>query len=194
MASNNNATLTRQVFETSRLLEFFSEKELNMQIGHNSNRWAIALVKELVDNSLDACESAGILPDIAICLDNDSVTVSDNGPGLPAKVLERSLDYSVRVSTNNGYVSPTRGQMGNALKCVWAAPYVATGTQGRVDVHTGGTIYTINVTLDRIAQAPKIEVEETPTIVKNGTSVKMHWPDVAIGIWSLRKTTIFTIP
>lgn len=173
------ATLDRQVFETSRLLEFFSEKELSMQIGHDRHSWPLALVKELIDNSLDACEGANILPEIAICLDRDSVTVSDNGPGLPAKVIERSLDYSVRVSTNNGYISPTRGQLGNALKCVWAAPYIATGTHGRVDVHTGNTIYAINVSLDRIAQAPRIEVEETLTFVRNGTSVKMCWPNVA---------------
>lgn len=179
------ATLNRQTFETSRLLEFFSEKELNMQIGHYRQKWPIALAKELIDNALDACESAGVLPEIAICLDQDSLTIGDNGPGLPVKVIERSLDYAVRVSTNNGYVSPTRGQMGNALKCVWAAPYVATGTRGRVDVHTGGTIYTINVTLDRIAQAPKIDVEEKTTFVKNGTSVKVYWPNVA---WYLEPT------
>lgn len=181
------ATLNRQVFETSRLLEFFSEKELTMQIGHDRPKWAIALARELIDNALDACESAGILPDIAVCLDNDSLTISDNGPGLPVKVIERSLDYAVRVSTNNGYVSPTRGQMGNALKCVWAAPYVATGTHGRVDVHTGNTIYTINVTLDRIAQAPQIDIEEKTAFVKNGTSIKMYWPNVA---WYLESARI----
>ena len=38
--------------------------------------------------------------------------------------LERSLDYLVRVSDKAHYVSPSRGQLGNALKCVWAAPYV----------------------------------------------------------------------
>ena len=31
--------LKRTTFETSRLLEFFTEKELQMQIGHPRERW-----------------------------------------------------------------------------------------------------------------------------------------------------------
>jgi len=46
------AKLERQVFETSRELEFFSEKELMMQIGYDQHRWPIALLKELIDNAL----------------------------------------------------------------------------------------------------------------------------------------------
>ncbi|MBD3343290.1 MAG: hypothetical protein GF353_29610, partial [Candidatus Lokiarchaeota archaeon] len=50
--------LNRTTFETSREMEFFTEKELRMQIGFSKEKWPVALVKELVDNSLDACESA----------------------------------------------------------------------------------------------------------------------------------------
>lgn len=47
-------TLNRTAFETSRLMEFFSEKELTLQIGLTRDQWAQALFKELLDNSLDA--------------------------------------------------------------------------------------------------------------------------------------------
>ena len=60
------AKLERQVFETSRELEFFSEKELMMQIGYDQDRWPVALLKELIDNALDACEVAGIAPEIEV--------------------------------------------------------------------------------------------------------------------------------
>ena len=40
-------TLTRTTFQTSRLLEFFSEKELSRQIGFPKAQWPIALLKDL---------------------------------------------------------------------------------------------------------------------------------------------------
>jgi DNA topoisomerase VI subunit B len=53
------AVLEREVFSLSRLLEFFTEKELAMQISFGRAGWAIALLKELIDNALDACEMTG---------------------------------------------------------------------------------------------------------------------------------------
>jgi DNA topoisomerase-6 subunit B len=174
-------TLNRTTFTTNRALEFFSEKELQMQIGHSRPFWPIVLVKELIDNALDACEQAGIAPKITVTVERDAVLVQDNGPGLPASTLTRSLDYMVRVSDKAHYVSPTRGQLGNALKCVWAAPFVVSGAHGCVEVITGGTAHTIDVRLDRIKQEPLITHTTSPDgIVKSGTLVKMHWPQIAM--------------
>lgn len=173
------ATLTRTTFTTSRVLEFFTEKELQMQIGYEAAVWPLALTKEVIDNALDACETAGILPEIAVTVTPDTITVRDNGPGLPEATLRRSLDYLIRVSDKSYYVSPTRGQLGNALKCVWAAPFVATGERGRVDVVTGGACFRIDVTLDRIAQAPRLDLASGPGDVTIGTEITLHWPEVA---------------
>jgi hypothetical protein len=74
--------LERTTFETRRLLEFFSENELAMQMGCPTEHWPIALLKEVIDNSLDACEIAGLLPDIAITLEPDALSRSQSGaPG-----------------------------------------------------------------------------------------------------------------
>ncbi len=171
--------LERSTFETSRLLEFFSEKELALQIGFARAQWPIALLKELMDNALDASEIAGVLPDIAITLEPDALSIRDNDPGLPVATLERSLDYLVRVSDKVYYVSPSRGQLGNALKCVWAAPYMARGEAGYVEVTTGGITHRIAVSLDRIAQQPDLRQLTLPDgIVKNGTLVKLVWPGI----------------
>jgi hypothetical protein len=91
-------TFTRTTFETSRLLEFFTEKELQMQIGHAKELWSIALLKELIDNALDACESVDRCPEIDVEIEVDLMRVRDNGPGLPLATLERSLDYAVSSS------------------------------------------------------------------------------------------------
>jgi hypothetical protein len=75
---------TRQTFVTSRLLDFFSEKELVAQIGHSKADWPLVAIKELLDNALDACEEAGIAPEITVTVAENSLSVQDNGPGLPA--------------------------------------------------------------------------------------------------------------
>jgi DNA topoisomerase VI subunit B len=174
-------TLERTAFSTSRLLEFFSETELTMQIGHPRHLWPLALMRELVDNALDACENAGTSPAIRVRVEPDAVSVADNGPGLPHHLLERSLDYTVRVSDKAHYVSPTRGQLGNALKCLWAAPFVADGTHGRVEIVTGAERHVVDVTLNRIAQEPQLQHQVFPAdgLVKTGTSVRLHWPAIA---------------
>lgn len=175
-----SATLQRATFATSRLLEFFSEKELSLQIGHDRDRWPLALAKELIDNGLDACETAGVPAQITVTVDKDALSIADNGPGLPAATIERSLDYAVRVSDKNHYVSPTRGQLGNALKCVWAAPFVASGEPGHVEILTAGRRHEVRVGLDRIAQSPTLQYAVgSDGRVKNGTLVRIHWPQIA---------------
>jgi DNA topoisomerase VI subunit B len=169
-------TLHRTTFETSRLLEYFSPKELSMQLGAEPPRWGLVLLKELVDNALDACETAGTAPHIHITLSPDGFVVEDNGPGLPASTIERSLDYRVRVSDKSYYISPTRGQLGNALKCLWAAPYVVNReSPGRVEVASQGVTHAIAVAVDQIAQDPKITHTVTEaTFVKIGTIVQVE--------------------
>jgi hypothetical protein len=58
--------LERTAFRTSRLLDFASAKELTAQTGHPPEDWPLVVVKELIDNALDACEEAGLAPEIAV--------------------------------------------------------------------------------------------------------------------------------
>ena len=96
--------LQRQTFRTSRALEFFSLKELALQTGHASDRWPEVILKELLDNSLDACEDTDTLPEITATITPDGLVVEDSGPGLPAGVVESILDFAVRVSSKDAYV------------------------------------------------------------------------------------------
>ena len=58
-----STTLERATFTTSRLLDFFSEKELTAQTGHGPAQWPLVILKELADNALDACEGVlGVSP------------------------------------------------------------------------------------------------------------------------------------
>jgi DNA topoisomerase VI subunit B len=123
-----NARLNRQTFSISRELEYFSEAELTTQTGYGKEHWWPGVIaKELIDNSLDACEQAGTPPRIEVNFEGDSLTVADNGPGLDPDVLERILDFRTRTTDKAAYVSPTRGAQGNAFKTVLAIPYVFGG-------------------------------------------------------------------
>jgi DNA topoisomerase VI subunit B len=176
---NMDKLLARTPFTTSRQLEFFTEQELAMQIGHDRPLWAAAVLKELIDNGLDACENSADRPHIEVIVEEDEFSVKDNGPGLPVETLKRSLDYNVRISDKVNYVSPTRGRLGNALKCLWAAPFVVDGRHGRVEVAARKTLHRVDVTLDAIGQAPKIDRTEEKSIVKTGTFFRVHWPEAA---------------
>ena len=174
-----NMELNRETFKQNRSLEFFSEKELSMQIGHSQQFWPIAILKELIDNSLDAAETAGILPDVEIKADGVALTIQDNGPGIPEKTIEQSMDYMIRVSDKNFYVAPSRGQLGNALKCLYAVPFVLNGNIGKVDIETGGKIHHIEISVDQIAQAPKLDHTIKDSSVKNGTLIKIYLSEIA---------------
>jgi hypothetical protein len=173
-------TAGRVAFTTSRALEFFSESELTTQMGYGKGLWPLVLIKELIDNPIDAGEIAAIKAiEIGVELQDASITVSDNGPGIPHKIIRGVLDYTVRISDKKHYVAPTRGQLGNALKCMIAVPFVATGKKSTVEIVTCRRRYTIKVELDRLAQKPKITCDITDAPREIGTILTIHWPEVA---------------
>src|SRR4051812_11928159 len=129
----------RETFRTSRLLDFANERELTAQIGHRPEQWPQVAVKELVDNSLDACEEAGVAPRIEVAIDHAGIRVVDNGPGIAADVVADILDFSVRVSSREAYVGPTRGAQGHALKTVLAMPFALDGEAAHVVIESQGT-------------------------------------------------------
>ena len=95
--------LERIVFRTSRLLDFVGQRELTAQIGHAVPEWPLVVLKELVDNTIDACEEAGVAPvivvEVSTVTGGAAITISDNGPGIAADTVVGILDYSVRVSS-----------------------------------------------------------------------------------------------
>src|SRR5437868_14907316 len=72
--------------------EFFT-KNRHLPGFDNPRKALLTCVKEAVDNALDACEEAGILPDVIVKLDaigdgpvsqatRFRITITDNGPGI----------------------------------------------------------------------------------------------------------------
>jgi len=54
--------MERTIFETPRAAEYFDARELQAQTGQPRYEFATVVLKELVDNALDAAETAGVAP------------------------------------------------------------------------------------------------------------------------------------
>ena len=103
------------------IAEFF---EKNKQIlGFDSPQKSLVMaVKEAVDNSLDACEEAMILPEINVVLervDRDEflLTVEDNGPGIVRKEVPKVFGQFLYGSRFYA-VRQTRGQQGIGISAI----------------------------------------------------------------------------
>jgi hypothetical protein len=171
--------LRRETFRTSRLLDFASEKELIAQIGHRPAQWPLVIVKELTDNALDAAEEADIAPEVSITIDKTGITVADNGLGLPAATVEGVLDFAVRVSSREAYVSPTRGAQGNALKTIVVIPFVRDGERGSVEIEARGVRHEIEMSVDRVCQEPVVSHRKAASKVERGTVIRVPWEDLS---------------
>jgi hypothetical protein len=70
------AILERTTFRTNRLLDFASEKELVSQSGHQKDTWPVVILKELVDNAIDASEEAGAPPVVTVTVDRTGTSLT----------------------------------------------------------------------------------------------------------------------
>jgi hypothetical protein len=176
--------ITRVPFTVSRLMEFCNKRELENQTAHDHREWPLVILKELVDNALDACEEAEIAPVISVAVDADTIVIEDNGPSIPVKTIDGVLDYSVRVSSREAYVSPTRGAQGNALKTILPMGYVLDRSEdacGRTLVEARGVAHRIEFSVDHIRQEPKIIRTTEPSSVLIGTRITVKLPKVDYG-------------
>ncbi len=87
---SNAETMAKAQKEIS-VSEFFA-KNRHLLGFDNPRKALLTTVKEAVDNSLDACEEAGILPEIWVRIDQTGkdrykVAVQDNGPGIVKKQI-----------------------------------------------------------------------------------------------------------
>src|SRR6516162_6790310 len=89
----------REHFTISRELEYFTADELTKQTSYGREEWWPGVIlKEPLDNALDAAEQAGVAPEIVVSFDGSRLEISDNGAGIPPEIVERLTDFSTRTS------------------------------------------------------------------------------------------------
>jgi DNA topoisomerase-6 subunit B len=120
--------------------EFF-EKNKHLLGFDSPTRGVITTIKEAVDNALDACEEAQVLPDIFISIKKVSndifrIIVEDNGPGIvPAQVpfVFGKLLYGSRFHQ----IRQTRGQQGIGISAAVLYAQLTSGVPTIVISRTG---------------------------------------------------------
>ncbi|PJB21197.1 MAG: DNA topoisomerase VI subunit B [Euryarchaeota archaeon CG_4_9_14_3_um_filter_38_12] len=161
--------------------EFF---ERNKQIlGFDSlTRAVLTSVKEGVDNALDACEEADILPDIFVSIqkvektrDEYTIVIEDNGPGIVkdqippifGKLLYGSRFYAIRQS---------RGQQGIGISAVVMYAQLTTGRPTKITskISEDRPAYQADLIIDTKKNKPEILREDTlHWDKKSGTKIEL---------------------
>jgi len=118
--------------------EFFA-KNRHLLGFDNPRKALLTTVKEAVDNSLDACEEAGILPDITVVIEDLQpdrpasakqsryrITVVDNGPGIVRKQVENVFGRLLFGSKFHR-LKMSRGQQGIGISAAGMYGLITTG-------------------------------------------------------------------
>jgi len=118
--------------------EFFA-KNRHLLGFDNPRKALLTTVKEAVDNSLDACEEAGILPDITVVIEDLQpdrgreskqsryrVTTVDNGPGIVRKQVENIFGRLLYGSKFHR-LKMSRGQQGIGISAAGMFGLITTG-------------------------------------------------------------------
>jgi hypothetical protein len=114
--------------------------------------------------------------------------MQDNGAGIKPRTVKSILDYTIRVSSREAYVSPTRGAQGNALKTILAMGYVLdredvggdAEAAGVTVIETRGVKHCIEFRVDHINNEPKISHITTPSLIDVETKITVKWPSVML--------------
>jgi DNA topoisomerase-6 subunit B len=166
--------------------EFFT-KNRHLLGFDNPRKALLTCVKEAVDNALDACEEAGILPDVVVKLEavdhaqasqatRFRVTITDNGPGIVrkqippifAKLLYGSKFHRLRMS---------RGQQGIGISAAGMYAQLTTGKPVQIISRTGprAAAHYFEVQIDTKKNEPRIlQEKQIDWEPPRGTQVSME--------------------
>ncbi|MEM4728523.1 MAG: DNA topoisomerase VI subunit B [Thermoplasmata archaeon] len=156
--------------------EFF---ERNKQLlGFDSpTRAMLTSVKEAVDNSLDACEEAGILPEILVEIHETgkgeyTVAVQDNGPGI-VKAQIPSVFGKLLYGSRFHAIRQSRGQQGIGISAVVMYAQLTTGKPTKVISKIGPDhpAQYMELILDTKKNAPEVLKQEV-----------ILWKDTSAGV------------
>lgn len=115
--------------------EFFARNR--HLLGFDNKRKALlTTIKEAVDNSIDACEEAGILPEISveiIDMENDRfrVIIEDNGPGIIKKQVP-SIFAKLLYGSKFHSLKQSRGQQGIGISASVMYGQLTTGRPSKI--------------------------------------------------------------
>jgi len=173
------ATLGAKQREIS-VAEFFT-KNRHLLGFDNPSKALLTAVKEAVDNALDACEEAGILPEIRVEIEALSetrfrLTVQDNGPGIVRTQVPRIFGKLLYGSKFHR-LRQSRGQQGIGISAAGMYGQLTTGKAMRIISRTGRgrAAHEFQVQIDTRRNEPKILLDrEIEWDHERGTRVELE--------------------
>jgi DNA topoisomerase-6 subunit B len=161
------------------IAEFF-EKNRQMLGFDSGARALVTAVKEAVDNALDACEEAGILPDIYVEIqdadDYYRLIVEDNGPGITKEQIPKifgKLLYGSRFHKRE----QNRGQQGIGISAAVLYSQLTSGKPAKITSRTHGSdeAQYFELIVDTDSNEPEIDVESTTSWDRpHGTRIELE--------------------
>src|SRR5689334_1002341 len=139
---------------------FLHPDRLPQKAGCPRDRLRAMILKELVDNALDAGATASLAQ-----VDPDTWIVADDGPGLDRERVLRLFAVKRPMISTKLLRRPTRGAIGNGLRVVTGGTLASRGT---LTVESRGARYVLDV--DR-ETGETLAVEEGESEVDSGTRV-----------------------
>jgi DNA topoisomerase-6 subunit B len=161
--------------------EFFT-KNRHLLGFDNPVKALLTAVKEAVDNSLDACEEAGILPDIAVEIreiaeDRYRLAVQDNGPGIVRNQVPRVFGQLLYGSKFHR-LRQSRGQQGIGISAAGMYGQLTTGKpvviRSRIARQKPAHHFEIQIDTRRNAPVVGIDQENEWEGVDHGTRVEIE--------------------
>ncbi len=159
--------------------EFFT-KNRHLLGFDNPQKALLTTVKEAVDNSLDACEEAGILPDIEVSIEEvgDSrfrVAIQDNGPGI-VKAQIPKIFGKLLYGSKFHRMKQQRGQQGIGISAAGMYGQLTTGRPVEITSRIGKKkpAQHFSITMDTKKNAPVWKERETEWEVDHGTRVAIE--------------------
>ncbi|HEX7880908.1 MAG TPA: DNA topoisomerase VI subunit B, partial [Candidatus Eisenbacteria bacterium] len=176
--SDARAMATRQ--REISVSEFFS-KNRHLLGFDNPAKALLTTIKEAVDNSLDACEEAGILPDLKIEIVELSetryrVVVEDNGPGIVRQQVPRVFG-SLLYGSKFHRLRQSRGQQGIGISAAGMYGQLTTGKPIiiRSKIHPKKPAHHFEIQIDTKKNMPVVGVDkEIEWDVPHGTRVELE--------------------
>ncbi len=147
--------------------EFFT-KNRHLLGFDNPRKALLTAIKEAVDNALDACEEAHILPDLKVEItavkdaeDRFCVAITDNGPGI-VKAQIPKIFGKLLYGSKFHRLKMSRGQQGIGISAAGMYGQLTTGRPMRITSRTGSKTpaHYYQVQLDTIKNQPQILRED----------------------------------
>lgn len=159
--------------------EFF-QKNRHLLGFDNPAKALLTATKEAVDNSLDACEEAGILPEIAVGIeelaeDRFRLSITDNGPGIVRGQIPKVFGKLLYGSKFH-ILRQSRGQQGIGISAAGMYAQLTTGQPIRITSRTGKKrpAHFFEIQIDTTRNEPKVLTDrEVPWEQEHGTRVEM---------------------